>query len=421
MECNLSERTILHIDANSFYASVECAENPELADKPVAVAGDAEKRHGIILTANYIAKHSGIRTGETIWQAKQKCPELVIVTARMDLYMEYSRRMREILYEYSDYVEPFGCDESWIELKGLFKNAGYEVAETIRRRIKRELNITVSIGVSFNKVFAKLGSDMKKPDAVTVISKENYKQTVWTQPVENLLYVGRKTKILLNKRAVYTIGDLATSDETQVSAWLGKNGIMLREFARGMDTSEVSEYDNNREYKSISNSTTCPRDLKDDVEVKTVLAIIAESVAERLRKHGVKGNKISLYVRDTKLHTLTHAAVLDFASDNSYEIAQYAMKLFKECYGWVNPVRSIGISIGGFETEYSQQLDILGETEHRIKREAIDRVGDYLKNRFGKRVIRKAVILNAGDLRDIHLSDNHPMALMDNSGMKKIG
>ncbi len=190
------ERTILHSDLNAFYASVECFCNPKIRHLPVAVGGDAEARHGIVLAKNNLAKSFGIITGETIWNAKQKCNDLVVVPANFERYLKFSRLVREIYAEYTDQMEAFGIDESWLDVTGslyLF-GSGKRIADEIRHRVYMELGLTVSIGVSFNKIFAKLGSDIKKPNATTVITRDNYRAVVWGLPASDLLYVGRSTK-----------------------------------------------------------------------------------------------------------------------------------------------------------------------------------------------------------------------------------
>lgn len=391
-------RTILHVDANCFYASIECALNPEIKDKPVAVVGEASLRRGIVLTANYIAKNKyGIKTAETIWQAERKCPDLIKRNANLRLYAEYSKKLRNILLSYSDYVEPFGCDEAWIELRGLLANKGIETAESIRKRVKKELGITVSVGVSFNKVFAKLGSDMKKPDAITVIGQEDFKNKIWDLPIENLLYVGNKTKLILNKRSVCTIGDLAKTDSKLVSSWLGKNGTMLYEYANGMDFSPVAQYDEIESEKSISASTTVPRDLYTREEVKSVFINLADEVSERLREKGGRGKEITVKVRDSDLKWYTHGGQCAIPTDISREIQQLAMKLFDEFYSFKKPVRSLGISIGVFEKEFGGiQMDLFSEDVKRIKLKKIDRVGDNLKKRFGKKILFSARNLQEG-------------------------
>ena len=397
------DRTILHVDANSFFASVECAMDPELKDKPMAVAGDSEKRHGIILAANYIAKRGyGIKTAETVWQAKKKCPGLVTVRPHYDLYMHFSDMMRKILLSYSDYVEPFSCDECWIELRGMLAGEGEKTAERIKKRIKEELGITVSIGVSFNKVFAKLGSDMKKPDAITVITRDNYKEKVWPLPVGTLLYVGEKTRKKLERRAVYTIGDLALADRGILCSWLGKNGKLMWEYANGRDISPVALYGSSRTVRSIGNSTTCPRDLTNTEEVKTVLIMLADSVAERLRRAGMKGREITVSVRDTDLVWGSHRKKIEVLTDISSEIYRYSIYLFKEFYRWEKPIRGLGITVGCLSNaDMPEQLDLFGESEKRIKLEALERTADALKLRFGKSVINRARMLGDKELSGI--------------------
>lgn len=386
------DRTILHVDANSFFASVECALAPEIKDKPVAVVGDAKERRGIVLAANYIAKKQyGIKTAEPIWQAERKCPDLIKKPSNMRMYRVYSRKLREILLSYSDYVEPFGCDEAWVELRGMMRGHGVEIAEKIRQRVKDELGITVSIGVSFNKVFAKLGSDLKKPDAVSEISRENYREVVWNLPVENLLFVGGKTKQILNRRAVYTIGDLAKSDPNLISSWLGKNGYQLYMYANGNDSSPVALFEEETEEKSVSASTTCSRDLITRDDVITVFTELAEEIAERLRYKNYKASEIIIRVRDTDLKWTSHGGKIDVPTDIAREIVQHAMEFFDAKYADFSPIHSIGISAGGFdEGKACMQMDIWGESEKREKLERLERVGDALKGKFDKQVLFNA-------------------------------
>lgn len=405
------DRTILHIDADSFFASVECAMNPDIRNKPVAVAGSEEKRHGIILTANYIAKRGyGVRTGEAVWQAKKKCPELITVAPNMKLYLHFSELIRDMLRSYSDYIEPFGCDENWIELKGFFGRAGIEAARNISERVRKELGITVSIGVSFNKVFAKLGSDMNKPNGITEITRENFREKVWGLPVESLLYVGVKTKRKLNQRAVYTIGDLAHTEEHLINSWLGKNGIMLREFANGRDSSPVKMALEERDIKSVGNSTTCPYDLTNSEEVKTVLMVLAESVAERLRDHKLKGREITVSVRDNKLRWISHGMSIDFSTNISSEIEMAAEKLFHEVYSFNAPIRGLGISVSRLCSEtMPEQLDLFENAEKRMKEEAIERTADVLKRRFGRRIISRARLLRDSELSGVDPKEDHKL------------
>ena len=284
------DRIILHSDCNCFYASVEMLHHPELAGKPLAVGGDPEARHGIVLTANYIAKRMGVKTGMALWQARQACPDLVFVPPRMDLYLRFSRMAREIYLEYTDQVENFGCDEAWlaVERSRSIKGDGMTIAREISDRIKQELGITVSIGVSWNKIFAKLGSDYKKPDAITEISRENYKEIVWPLPASDLLYVGRSTERKLSRVGIHTIGELACAEPAHLQSFLGKMGLVLSAFANGLDDSPVSE---------DGYHAPTPRDLTTDTDVKIILMALSESVAARLRKNGFCAGVVEISIR----------------------------------------------------------------------------------------------------------------------------
>jgi len=251
-------RTILHVDLNNYYASVECLYRPEIRDKPVIVCGDIEARHGIVLAKNYPAKALGVKTGEAIWEAKQKCPGLVAVQADFSKYMRFSKLARKIYADYSDKIEAFGIDENWMDVSGTEKifGTGPEIANTIRQRLRDELGLTGSVGVSWNKIFAKLGSDMKKPDATTIITKENFHQNVWPLPVGELLYVGRATRRKLANRAIFTIGDLANRDINDLKLLLGVWGETLWHFANGLDSAPVRQSGEESIVKSVGNSTT---------------------------------------------------------------------------------------------------------------------------------------------------------------------
>ena len=297
------EKVVLHSDANCFYASVEMLYHPEYAGKPLAVGGDPEARHGIVLTANYVAKRKGVKTGMALWQAKQVCPDLIFVPPRMDLYLKFSSMLREIYSEYTNQVEPYGCDEAWLDVTDSFslKGDGRKIAEEINRRVKKELGITVSIGISWNKIFAKLGSDYKKPDGITEFNRTNYRELIWKLPVSDLLYVGRSTNRTLQKYGIRTIGELARTDPSFLERQLGKMGLVIYSFANGWDDSPVSVEGYQAPIKSMGNSTTTPRDLENDQDVQIILMALAESVAARLRKHGFKCNVVSISIRDNGL------------------------------------------------------------------------------------------------------------------------
>lgn len=296
-------RTILHSDCNCFYVSVELLHHPELRGKPVAVGGDPEARHGIVLTADYTDKRYGVKTGMALWQAKQVCPDITFLPPRMDLYLRFSRMAQEIYADYTDKREPYGIDESWLDVtdSATLKGDGFHIAQEISSRMKKELGITVSVGVSFNKIFAKLGSDYKKPDAITTMYEDEFQRKAWCLPVSDLLYVGNATNKKLYSMGIRTIGDLAKSDETLLVRKLGKMGSILWAFANGYDESPVKLENTSAPVKSVGNSTTTPRDMETDEDVKIVLYILAESVAARLRENGFRCRTVEISVRDKEL------------------------------------------------------------------------------------------------------------------------
>ncbi len=401
------KKTILHIDCNKFYASVESLYHPELRDKPIAVGGSAESRHGIILTKNEIASKYNLVVGEPIWKAKQKCPNLIVIPPDFKKYVRFSNMAKKIYEDYSDYIEPFGLDENWVDITG-DKRGGKEIAEEIRQRVKFELGITVSIGVSFNKIFAKLGSDYKKPDAVTVITKENYKDIVWSLPCSDLLFVGRATTKTLNRFGIYTIGELANSDVDFLHSVFGKNGYTLHNFANGIDTTPVRHKDNHFAVKSVGNSTTTPRDLVNNDDVKSVLFVLSESVSRRMREQGLKGVTVTITVRDKNLYSFTRQGKMKFYSCVTEEIFETAMKLFEENYDWKNPIRSMGVTVSDFDFEENfVQFDLSGSVEHREKMESLESTVDNLKDRFGNFCIQRACLLKDRGLSEFNPHDDH--------------
>lgn len=399
------QRAILHIDCNKFYASVECLHRPEIRDKPVAVGGSREERHGIILTKNEIAASYGVKTGEPLWQARQKCPELVVVPPNFPLYKRFSKMARNIYKDYSDYIEPFGLDENWIDITGSAKSPP-AIAQEIRRRVKYELGITVSIGVSWNKIFAKFGSDYKKPDAVTVITRGNYKDIVWKSPCSDLLFVGPATKRKLNSYGIYTIGELANSGQSFLRSVFGKNGEILYSFANGLDTTPVCHMNDEQALKSIGNSTTTPRDIVNDDDVKTVFTVLAESVARRLREHGVKGRSVTISVRDCDLRSFTRRTHLKTHTDVSSEIITAAMALFRANYDWAKPLRSIGVSVSDFGEDILQ-FDLNGTVEKHEKLERLEHTVDDIRRRFGNYAVQRASLLADVGLSRFNPHDDH--------------
>ena len=390
------ERKILHVDINNCYASIECARDHSLRGKPVAVAGDPEQRHGIILAKNQAAKGYGIKTGEALWQAFEKCRNLVVLKPNFPLYLEYSRKARAIYESYADRVEPFGIDECWMDVSG-YRGSAADLANEIRERIKRELDITVSVGVSFNKIFAKLGSDMKKPDAVTVIGKDDFREKIWCLPAADLLFVGRATKQKLEKYGIHTIGQLAQTRPEFLEQWLGKNGIMLWQFANGLDTTPVKYAGECREIKSIGNSTTAYRDLVNNTHVKLLIFTLAESVAMRLRRAGLKAEGVSIYVRDKYLISFTRQCRLSVSTSDASYIAKAAYELFLSSYSFERgqpPIRSLGVSVFDLLPENAVcQFDMFQSIEKQQRLDCLNKSVDELRARYGYTCIRRATVM----------------------------
>lgn len=389
------ERTILHSDLNNFFASVECALNPALKGKAIAVCGSKELRHGIVLAKSEEAKKFGVKTAMTIGDAKKLCPNLLIVPPHHEKYGEYSKKAREIYLGYTDLVEPFGIDEAWLDVTNsrLF-GSGEEIADKIRARMKSELGLTCSVGVSFNKVFAKLGSDLKKPDGTTVISRENYRTTVWRLPVEDLLYVGKSTLSKLNKYNIYTIGDLANTEGSFLIAKFGKWGETLHTYARGDDLSPVRKFGDEEEAKSVGNSVTPYRDLTSLTDVKNVLAYLCESVSARMLKYGSgKARTITVSVRDNALVWISRQAKLEFPSALAPDLYKAAVCLFEKIYDFKRPVRSIGVTASDFVTDV-EQLTFGQDPEKYEKREKLEKNVGLLREKYGKNSVRMGVTLS---------------------------
>lgn len=404
------ERVILHSDMNNCYASIELLYRPELRGKPVAVGGDPEARHGIVLAKDQIAKKAGVKTGMALWQARQVCPDIVFVPPRMDLYLKFSRLAHEIYGEYTDKQEAFGIDESWLDVTEScsIKGDGMTVANQISSRIKKELGITVSIGVSWNKIFAKLGSDYKKPDAITEISRENYKEIVWPLKAEELLYVGRATKRKLNQYGIRTIGELATADRKFLHRTLGKMGVVLSVFANGDDQTPVSYEDEHAPIKSIGNSTTTPRDLENETDVSIVVYLLAESVSARLRENHFVGDVIEISVRDNELHSFTRQRKVSMPTNITSEIGSYAMQIFKENYNWNKPIRSIGVRVADLMTDtVPVQLDLFNNQERRERQHKMDIAVDEIRRRFGYYSIQRGMMYQDRRLSSVNAKDDH--------------
>lgn len=403
-------RNILHVDANCFYAAVEMQRRPELRDKPLAVCGDQEARHGIVLTANYLAKPFGVKTGMAIWQARERCPNLVVLPPDYREYIRFSGMAREIFEDYTDQVEPFGLDESWLDVTGSVGLFGspMQIAKEISERFKFELGITVSIGVADNKITAKLGSDYKKPDVITRIEADNYKEIVYPLPVEDLLYVGPATSRKLRSAGISTIDRLAESPEDFLVRRLGKMGAVLRMFASGRDNSHVLKSDHIANIKSVGNSATTPRDLVNDADVRIMLYLLAESVAVRMRELASRCTVVEVYVRDAELNSFTRQRKLQMPTCSSAEIAETAYDLFQHNYYRNRPIRSIGVRGAGLvEATDELQLSCFADNARRDKWERIDEMMDRLRQRYGYTAIQRAIVQTDPLLAKINPKDDH--------------
>ncbi len=395
------QRTILHADLNNFYASVECLYHPELRGVCMAVGGDASQRHGIILAKNQAAKAYGVSTGEALWQARRKCPQLVIVPPHHELYLRFSRLTRRIYRSYTNLVEPFGLDEAWLDVTGRDTD-GRSLADTLRRRVREELGLTISVGVANNKAFAKLASDMKKPDATTVITRENFRQVVWPLPVGDLLYVGPATVRKLQTCGIYTIGDLARLPAGLAHSLLGKSGDMLHSYANGLDASPVAPADAADPCLSIGNSTTPPRDLRTPEDVRIILFLLCEEVAARMREHGLYCRTVQIQIRDAALCTIERQGKLPRPSHLSGELAAKALELFSRHYTWQRPIRSLGVrgcDMTGAPAD--AQLSLFDDETRRLRMENLEKTLDGIRSRFGGASIRRAVQLQDPTLRGV--------------------
>ncbi len=389
------ERTILHCDCNGFYASCECALNPKLKNVPMAVGGNEENRHGIILAKNELAKKYNIKTAETIWQAKKKCPDLVIVPPHHDLYEEYSKKVNEIYKEYTDLVEPFGIDESWLDVTGSYAlfGDGKTIADVLRARVKEELGITISVGVSFNKVFAKLGSDYKKPDATTVITKDNFKKIVYPLPVDNLLFAGRKTVVQLDKLNIKTIGDLANADREQIQKLLGKNGETLITYARGEDESLVKPYDEDKDLKSIGNGITFRHDLSGEEQIKQGIHMLSESVSSRMKRHKVKCTTIRIQIKDADFKTVSRQRAIESPTNLEKTLRDVSYELLCEIWDINKPIRALTITGANLVSDSVGEQITLFEEETFEKRENLENTIKDLRKKYGFNSVKTADIL----------------------------
>ena len=382
------DRIILHCDLNSFYASVELLSHPELRTVPMAVSGDPASRHGIILAKNEPAKQYGVQTAETIWQARRKCPDLVLLPPHHALYREYSRRVNALYDAYTDLVEPFGIDESWLDVTHtlhLFGGNAKALADHLRARVREELGLTLSVGVSFNKVFAKLGSDYRKPDATTVISRENWREIVWPLPVGALLYVGGAARKLLGQHGVETIGQLAACKPESLEALLGKMGLQLHDYANGLDRSPVRSRYDAEPVKSVGNGTTFPQNLTTRAQVQAGIAVLADSVATRLRRHGLYAGGLQVTVRDPQFRDRSRQCQLPSPTHLIRELTETAMALTEQLWKPPAPIRALTVTALHLvpEAEAYEQTDLFTAAPGKEKLEKLEGAVDQIRKKYG--------------------------------------
>lgn len=388
---NTVNRVILHCDMNSFFASVELLDYPQLRDKPMAVCGDPRNRHGIILAKNEIAKKYGIVTAETLWQARRKCPDLQTVPPHHEKYSYYSRLINEIYLSYTDMVEPFSIDESWLDVTASQKlfGSGKQIADSIRHQVKQELGLTLSAGVSFNKIFAKMGSDYKKPDATTVITPENYRDLLWPLDIGELFFVGKATAQKLRNIGITTIGELAQADKVSISALLGKQGSVIYEYANGLDKTPVARYDEREDIKSIGNGSTFRHDLVGIKDVRTALISLADTVAVRLRQNKKKALGVKVDIKDPSLKVISRQQQLDAPTNLTEVLSHTALSIINKSWDLRDPIRMLTVTaINLCPEDQAQQLSLFATENIRSESgEKMERAMDDIREKFGKNAI----------------------------------
>ena len=414
-------RLIFHCDCNNFFASCECLDHPELKSVPLAVAGDPEDRVGVVVAKNELAKKYGVKTTDTVWQAKRKCPDLVFVPPRHHLYKEISNRINDIYHEYTEYVEPASIDESYLDMTGapdFYGMTAREMADALRDRIRTEIGVTISVGVSFNKIFAKMGSDYKKPDATTEITPDNYREILWPLPVSDLMFAGKAAVAVLNKKSIHTIGDLARQPKERMRDLLGKGGDQLWLYANGLDTEPVRKWGDAPEIKSVSRGMTFKRDLVTEEEIRTGVAVLVDHVAMSLRRHGLKGAVINIQIKTPDLRVISRQTSLDHYTYLQHEIQEIAMRLIRGNWtiGEKAPIRAITVGVtkqlpSDQAGEQMDMFDLLVTTNvgkpikaQREKHEKLEAAVDSIRRRFGNQMITLGYQQN----EEIGISRDHP-------------
>lgn len=392
------ERVILHCDMNGFYAAVELLQRPDLKDRPMAVSGDPDSRHGIILAKNQLAKEYGVVTAETIWQAKKKCPQLVLVRPHMEKYRYYCGLINEIYQRFTDMVEPFSIDESWLDVTASQKlfGSGRQIADTIRRTVREELGMTLSAGVSFNKTFAKMGSEYKKPDATTEITRENFRELLWPLPAGELFGVGKATSEKLRQAGIFTIGDIAASKKPLLISLFGKQGAVMWEHANGIDDDPVALYDQKEPIKSVGNGVTFRRNLISESDIAIAVKALSDKVAGRLRQHGLKAGGVKVDIKDPYFKVISRQKQLDTTTWLAEEIAQAATELIKASWRAGAPIRMLTITaINLTDQLFQEQLSLFGaDSSKREKAEKMELAMDEVRKKYGSGTIGFASVMS---------------------------
>ena len=392
------DRVILHGDMNGFFASVELLSHPELSDSPMAVCGSPDKRHGIILAKNELAKKAGVVTAETVWQALKKCPDLQFVPPHMSKYKHYSRLINEIYQRFTDMVEPFSIDESWLDVtasQSLF-GSGKVIADTIRETVKRELGLTLSAGVSFNKIFAKMGSEYKKPDATTLITRENYRQLLWPLPAREMFFVGKVTAKKLSASGINTIGDIALANPDVLEHMLGKQGRQLWEYTNGLDNSPVARSGEAEKIKSVGNGVTFTRDLLTEEDLITAVTSLSDTVAGRLRKYGMKACGVKVDIKDPYFKVISRQKQLFSPTNLAFDLSRAALEIIHASWKTGSPIRMLTITgINLTDEIFDEQLSLFsGDSKSRIKDEQVERTMDKVRKKYGSSSIGFAAVID---------------------------
>lgn len=390
----MKQRIILHCDVNNFFASVECALNPSLKDLPLAVTGEKSKRNGIVLAKNNIAKMCGVQTGDVIFKAKQKCPDLVCVRPHHDVYEKYSKKIRKIYEEYTDRVEPFGIDECWLDITDTLKFFGtpLEIANTLRKRIKEEIGVTISVGISFSKIFAKLGSDMKKPDAVTQIPFSTFKKQTYHLPLNSIIGIGKKLEIKLNKMNIYTLGDLANYDTKIIKAKFGVVGESLQKKLQGFDDDEIANAFDVKQVKSIGNGTTTIVDIKNMAEMKSVVMFLCDEIATRLRKKNLVGSTIHISLRTNELTWTSKSHTINNLTNTAKDIYNESIKMIEKMWDNFTLIRSVRISLSNLQDETA--INQLNFFDKKNNKKQLNKAIDKIREKYGYESIQPLITKN---------------------------